>query len=90
MSERKAELVEMRASAVTARGWCSSRRRAASSAIRVSCSPDTRGTAIMNRLFHNYAPFKGEIQARRNGVLISNEQGEAVAYAMFKLEDRAL
>lgn len=49
---------------------------------------DTRGTAIMNRLFHSYAPFKGDIQGRRNGVLISNEQGEAVAYAMWKLEDR--
>ena len=49
---------------------------------------DTRGTAIMNRLFHAYAPFKGDIAGRRNGVLISNEQGEAVAYAMWKLEDR--
>ena len=49
---------------------------------------DTRGTAIMNRLFHAYAPHKGDIAGRRNGVLISNEQGEAVAYAMWKLEDR--
>ncbi|HEX3066250.1 MAG TPA: translational GTPase TypA, partial [Dongiaceae bacterium] len=49
---------------------------------------DTRGTAIMNRLFHEYAAYKGEIAGRRNGVLISNEQGESVAYAMFKLEDR--
>jgi GTP-binding protein len=49
---------------------------------------DTRGTAIMNRLFHAYAAHKGEIAGRRNGVLISNEMGEAVAYAMFKLEDR--
>src|SRR5215207_260261 len=49
---------------------------------------DTRGTAIMNRLFHEYASFKGEIAGRRNGVLISNEQGDAVAYAMWKLEDR--
>ncbi len=49
---------------------------------------DTRGTAIMNRLFHAYALHKGEIAGRRNGVLISNEMGEAVAYAMFKLEDR--
>ena len=40
---------------------------------------DTRGTAIMNRLFHGYAPFKGAIEGRRNGVLISNENGEAVA-----------
>ena len=49
---------------------------------------DTRGTAIMNRLFHAYASHKGDIEGRRNGVLISNDQGEAVAYAMFKLEDR--
>ena len=42
---------------------------------------DTRGTAIMNRLFHAYAPHKGDIAGRRNGVLISNDMGEAVAYA---------
>ena len=49
---------------------------------------DTRGTAIMNRLFHSYAPFKGEMVGRRNGVLIANEPGEAVAYALWNLEDR--
>jgi len=49
---------------------------------------DTRGTAIMNRLFHGYAPYKGPIQGRRNGVLISNDQGDAVAYALWNLEDR--
>jgi GTP-binding protein len=49
---------------------------------------DTRGTAIMNRLFHAYAPYKGPIQGRRNGVLISNDQGDAVAYALWNLEDR--
>jgi GTP-binding protein len=49
---------------------------------------DTRGTAVMNRLFHEYAPYKGEIQGRRTGVLISNSQGEAVAYALWNLEDR--
>ena len=42
----------------------------------------------MNRLFHGYAPCKGEIAGRRNGVLISNDQGESVAYAMWNLEDR--
>ena len=46
---------------------------------------DTRGTAVMNRLFHAYAPFKGEIPGRRNGVLISNSTGEAVAYALCNL-----
>jgi len=49
---------------------------------------DTRGTGIMNRLFHGYAPHKGLIQGRRNGVLISTDQGEAVAYALWNLEDR--
>ena len=49
---------------------------------------DTRGTAIMNQLFHAYAPYKGPIQGRRNGVLISNDKGDAVAYALWNLEDR--
>jgi GTP-binding protein len=49
---------------------------------------DTRGTAVMNRLFHAYEPYRGEIAGRRNGVLISNDQGEAVAYALWNLEDR--
>jgi GTP-binding protein len=49
---------------------------------------DTRGTAIMNRLFHAYAAYKGPIQGRRNGVLISNDKGDAVAYALWNLEDR--
>jgi GTP-binding protein len=49
---------------------------------------DTRGTGVMNRLFHDYAPFKGPIPGRRNGVLISNSDGEAVAYALWNLEDR--
>jgi GTP-binding protein len=42
----------------------------------------------MNRLFHAYAPYKGEISGRRTGVLISTDQGDAVAYAMWNLEDR--
>ncbi|MFL5084258.1 MAG: translational GTPase TypA, partial [Xanthobacteraceae bacterium] len=49
---------------------------------------DTRGTAVMNRLFHDYGPYRGDILGRRNGVLISNDQGEAVAYALWNLEDR--
>lgn len=49
---------------------------------------DTRGTGLMNRLFHGYAPYKGPIASRRTGVLISNGVGEAVAYAMWKLEER--
>ncbi|MDD5586201.1 MAG: translational GTPase TypA, partial [Alphaproteobacteria bacterium] len=49
---------------------------------------DTRGTGIMNRLFHGYAPYKGPIEARRAGAMISNAKGEAVAYAMWKLQER--
>ena len=48
---------------------------------------DTRGTAVMNRLFHDYGAYRGTSWAG-NGVLISNDQGEAVAYALWNLEDR--
>ena len=49
---------------------------------------DTRGTGIMNRLFEKYGPYKGPIEGRKNGVLISNGTGEAVAYALNALEER--
>jgi GTP-binding protein len=48
----------------------------------------TRGTGIMAHVFDDYAPVKAEMPGRRNGVLISSEAGEAVAYALWKLEDR--
>jgi len=49
---------------------------------------DTRGTGVMNRIFHEYGPFRGPIQGRRNGALIANAEGVSVAYAMWNLEDR--
>jgi GTP-binding protein len=49
---------------------------------------DTRGTGIMSRLFHGYAPYKGAVEGRRNGVLISTADGVSVAYALWNLEDR--
>ncbi|MBO7243708.1 MAG: translational GTPase TypA [Alphaproteobacteria bacterium] len=49
---------------------------------------DTCGTGVMNRLFHSYAPYKGQITGRRNGVLISTEQGKAVPYALFNIQER--
>ena len=49
---------------------------------------DTRGTGVLNRVFHDWAPHKGPIEGRRQGVLISIESGISVAYAMWKLEDR--
>ena len=49
---------------------------------------DTRGSGVLNRIFHGWAAYKGPIQGRRQGVLISMEDGEAVAYALWNLEDR--
>lgn len=49
---------------------------------------DTRGTGVMNRVFHDWAPYKGSIEGRRAGVLISMENGVSVPYAIFNLEDR--
>ena len=88
MSERKAEMIEMRPSGGNRLRLVFYAPTRGLIGYQGELMTDTRGTAIMNRLFHDYLPYKGEIQGRRNGVLISNEQGEAVAYAMFKLEDR--
>jgi len=49
---------------------------------------DTRGTGLMYRIFHGYGPWKGAVESRRNGVLISNSAGETVAYALWYLEER--
>ncbi|MFN4057560.1 MAG: translational GTPase TypA [Roseinatronobacter sp.] len=49
---------------------------------------DTRGTGVLNRVFHEWVPYKGPIQGRREGVLISMEDGTAVAYALWNLEER--
>ena len=49
---------------------------------------DTRGTGVLNRVFHTWAPHKGAIPGRRAGVLISMEDGVSVAYALWNLEDR--
>jgi GTP-binding protein len=49
---------------------------------------DTRGSGVMNRLFHEWAPWKGEIPGRRNGALVSNDKGQSSAYALWNLEER--
>ena len=51
---------------------------------------ETRGTGVLNRVFHSYSPYKGDIAGRRNGALISTETGQAVAYALFNLQDRGV
>ncbi|WP_417579164.1 translational GTPase TypA [Pelagibacterium sp.] len=88
LTERRGDLVEMRPSGagrtrvrlyVPTRGLIGYQGELLS---------DTRGTAIFNRVFHEYSPFKGPLPMRRTGVLISNATGQAVAYALFNLEDR--
>jgi GTP-binding protein len=88
MSERKAEMIEMRPSGggrvrlvfyAPTRGLIG---------YQGELLTDSRGTAVLNRVFHGYAPHKGDLQGRRNGVLISTDDGEAIAYALWNLEDR--
>jgi GTP-binding protein len=88
MAERKAEMLEMKPSGGGRLRLVFHAPTRGLIGYQGELLTDTRGTAIMNRLFHGYAPHKGPIQGRRNGVLISNDQGEAVAYALWNLEDR--
>ncbi len=90
MTERKAELTDMRPSghgktrivfACPSRGLIG---------YQSQFLTDTRGTGVLNRLFKEYGPYKGDIQGRRNGALISTETGKAVAYAIWKLQDRGI
>ncbi|MCX7305919.1 MAG: translational GTPase TypA [Hyphomicrobiales bacterium] len=88
MSERKAEMVELRPSGGNRQRLVFHAPTRGLIGYQSELLTDTRGTAVMNRLFHSYQPYKGELPGRTNGVLISNEQGESVAYAMWNLEDR--
>jgi GTP-binding protein len=88
LSERKADLIEMKPSGGGRQRLVFHAPTRGLIGYQGELLTDTRGTGIMNRLFHGYAPHKGPIQGRRNGVLISTDQGEAVAYALWNLEDR--
>ncbi len=57
---------------------------------RTEFMTDTRGTGVLNHVFHEYAPYKGEIEGRKNGVLIALGGGETVAYSLFNLQDRGI
>jgi GTP-binding protein len=90
LSERKAEMTDMRSSSggktritfiAPSRGLIG---------YQSQFLTDTRGTGLLNRIFSHYGPYKGEIQGRRNGALISTDKGEAVAYAIWKLQDRGM
>ncbi|WP_428698711.1 translational GTPase TypA [Stappia sp.] len=88
LSERKADLLEMRPSGAGRTRLVFHAPTRGLIGYQSELLSDTRGTAIFNRLFHAYAPYKGEIPGRHTGVLISNGDGEAAAYALFNLEDR--
>ena len=88
LSQRKAELKEMRPSGGGKQRLLFHAPSRGLIGYHGEFLTDTRGTGIMNRVFHDYAPDKGPIQGRRNGVLISNSTGQAVAYALWNLEDR--
>ncbi|KAA0681507.1 translational GTPase TypA [Roseomonas genomospecies 6] len=88
MAERKADLIEMRPSGGNKTRIVFHAPSRGLIGYQGEFLTDTRGTGIMNRLFHGYAPYKGTIAGRRTGVLISNADGTAVAYALWNLEDR--
>ncbi len=88
LSERKADLLEMRPSGLGRTRLVFHAPTRGLIGYQGELLSDTRGTAIMNRLFHAYAPHKGQIRGRHTGVLISNDSGEAVAFALWNLEDR--
>ncbi|MBB4076480.1 GTP-binding protein [Bartonella fuyuanensis] len=88
MSERKGEMVELRPSGGNRVRLVFYAPTRGLIGYQSELLTDTRGTAIMNRLFHAYEPYKGDISGRVNGVMISNDNGESVAYALFNLEDR--
>jgi GTP-binding protein len=90
MAQRKAELTDMRPSGGGKTRITFSGPSRGLIGYHGEFLSDTRGTGIMNRLFERYGPYKGKIEGRKNGVLISNGAGEANAYALNMLEERGI
>ncbi|MCW2307210.1 translational GTPase TypA [Rhodobium gokarnense] len=88
LQERRADLIEMRPSGHGRTRLVFHAPTRGLIGYQSELMSDTRGTAIFNRLFFEYGPHKGEISSRHTGVLISNGDGDSVAYALWKLEDR--
>ena len=88
LAERRAELADMRPSGAGRQRLVFHAPTRGLIGYHGELLSDTRGTAVMNRMFHDYAPHMGPIPARRTGVLIANSDGDAVAYALWNLEDR--
>ncbi|GGB25788.1 GTP-binding protein [Sphingomonas metalli] len=90
MNQRKAEMTDMRPSGGGKTRITFSAPSRGLIGYHGEFLSDTRGTGIMNRLFEKYGPYKGAIEGRKNGVLISNGAGEAQGYALGPLEDRGI
>ncbi|HEY0044370.1 MAG TPA: translational GTPase TypA [Allosphingosinicella sp.] len=90
MAQRKAELTDMRPSGGGKTRITFSGPSRGLIGYHGEFLSDTRGTGIMNRMFERYGPYKGKIEGRQNGVLISNGSGETVTYALGPLEDRGI
>jgi len=88
LTERKGELVDMRPSGIGRQRMRFYVPTRSLIGYQPELLSDTRGTAIFNRLFHDYQPYKGNLPGRRTGVLISNGTGTAVPFALWNLEDR--
>jgi GTP-binding protein len=90
MNQRKAEMTDMRPSGGGKTRITFSAPSRGLIGYHGEFLSDTRGTGIMNRLFEKYGPHKGNIEGRKNGVLISNGAGEAQSYALGPLEERGI
>lgn len=90
MTQRKAEMTDMRPSGIGRTRILFLAPSRSLIGYQSEFLTNTRGTGLMNRIFHSYGPYKGDIQGRRNGALISTDKGEAAAYAIFNLQDRGI
>ncbi|MDQ0248077.1 GTP-binding protein [Sphingomonas kyeonggiensis] len=90
MNQRKAEMTDMRPSGGGKTRITFSAPSRGLIGYHGEFLSDTRGTGVMNRLFEKYGPHKGQIEGRKNGVLISNGNGEAQSYALGPLEERGI
>ena len=88
MNRRKAEVIDMNSADVKSKRLIFLAPSRGLIGYQSRFLRDTRGTGVMNRLFHSYDSFKGEIINRRKGALIATEKGIAVAYALFNLQER--
>ena len=88
MTQRKAELSDMRPSGLGKTRITFVAPSRGLIGYQSQFLTDTRGTGVLNRLYKEYGPYKGDMSGRRNGALISTETGQAVTYAIFNLQDR--